>query len=156
MNPMLLFRGDSLKDGLIEQERNPLMRLALRLVGSSLFKEYPYHELYFLDGAKRIRDRVKRAKVVYIGGVSTLESIEIALREFEFVQLGRALWKDPAFVNHARSDPHYVNGCTHCNRCAALIGHPDGVRCVLNDSGHPAQQHDRTGLVGERRTGESR
>ena len=139
MNPMLLFRGDSLKDGLIEQERNPLMRLALRLVGSSLFKEYPYEELYFLKGAKRIRDRVKRAKVVYIGGVSTLESIEIALREFEFVQMGRALWKDPAFVNHARSDPHYVNGCTHCNRCAALIGHPDGVRCVLNDSDQPAQ-----------------
>ena len=134
MNPMLLFRGDSLKNGLIEHEKNPLMRLAMRMYGSSFFKEYPYQELYFLDGAKRVRDRVKRAKVVYVGGVSTLESIETALQEFEFIQMGRALWKDPAFVNHAQADPGYVNGCDHCNRCAALITHPDGVRCVTNDA----------------------
>jgi len=134
MNPMLLFRGDSIKDSLIEQEKSPRMRLGLRMVGNSMFKDYPYEELYFLEGAKRIRDRIKRAKVVYIGGVSTLESIEAALHEFEFVQMGRALWKDPHFVNNARANLGYVNGCNHCNRCAALIGHPDGVRCVLNES----------------------
>ncbi len=132
MNPMLLFRGDSLMDGLLEQETNPIMRLGLKMVGPKLFREYPYKELYFLEGALRIRDRIKRAKVVYIGGVSTLESIETAMREFEFMQMGRALWKDPAFVNHARADRGYVNHCNHCNRCATLIGHPDGVRCVLN------------------------
>ncbi len=136
MNPMLLFRGDSLKDGLIENEKNPLMRLSLRMIGSKLFREYPYHELYFLEGAKRVRDRCKRAKVVYIGGVSTLESLETAMEEFEFVQMGRALWKDPHFVAHARENPYYVNGCNHCNRCAALIGHPDGVRCILNEGPH--------------------
>jgi 2,4-dienoyl-CoA reductase-like NADH-dependent reductase (Old Yellow Enzyme family) len=134
MNPMLLFRGDSLKDGLIETEKNPFMRLGLRVIGPKLFREYPYHELYFLEGAKRVRDRVKRAKVIYIGGVSTLASIETAMKEFEFVQMGRSLWKDPAFVNNAKSNPYYVNNCNHCNRCAALIGHPDGVRCVLNDA----------------------
>ena len=104
------------------------------MIGPTLFKEYPYQELYLLDGAKRIRDRIKRAKVIYIGGVSTLESIERAMQEFEFVQMGRALWKDPAFVNNAKKNPYYVNHCNHCNRCAALIGHPDGVRCVLNDA----------------------
>jgi 2,4-dienoyl-CoA reductase-like NADH-dependent reductase (Old Yellow Enzyme family) len=133
MNPMLLFRGDSLKDGLIEFEKNPMMRLGLRLIGPSLFRDYPYHELYFMEGAKRVRDRVKRAKVVYIGGVSTLESIETAMEEFEFVQMGRSLWKDPHFVNNAKANPYYVNDCNHCNRCAALIGHSDGVRCVMND-----------------------
>jgi 2,4-dienoyl-CoA reductase-like NADH-dependent reductase (Old Yellow Enzyme family) len=134
MNPMLLFRGDSLKDGLIETEKNPFMRMGLRIVGPSLFRDYPYHELYFMDGAKRVRDRVKRAKVIYIGGVSTLESIETALNEFEFVQMGRSLWKDPSFVNNAQKNPYYVNGCNHC---AALIGHPDGVRCVLSVDGAP-------------------
>jgi len=134
MNPMLLFRGDSIQPALIAQERSALMRLGLRMMGPSMFKHYPYRELYFLDGARRIRDRIRRAKVVYIGGVSTLESIETAMAEFEFIQMGRALWKDPGFVNHAKADPHYVNGCNHCNRCAALIGHPDGVRCVLNDA----------------------
>jgi 2,4-dienoyl-CoA reductase-like NADH-dependent reductase (Old Yellow Enzyme family) len=133
MNPMLYFRGDSLKDGLIENEKNPLLRLVLRMIGSSFFKAYPYEELYHMEGARRVRDRIKRAKVVYLGGVSTLESIEKAMQEFEFIQMGRALWKDPAFVNHAKADPDYVNGCDHCNRCATLIEHPDGVRCVLND-----------------------
>lgn len=133
MNPMLLFRGDSILPGLIRTEKNPLVRLGMRLVGARMFKHYPYEELYFLDGAKRVRDRVKRAKVCYIGGASTMESLETVMREFDFVQMGRALIKDPAFVQHAMADPNYVNGCDHCNRCATRITHPDGIRCVTND-----------------------
>jgi 2,4-dienoyl-CoA reductase-like NADH-dependent reductase (Old Yellow Enzyme family) len=132
MNPMLLFRGDSLVKGMIEQEKNPIMRLGLRLIGPSMFKSYPYHELYFLEDAKRIRDRID-AKLVYIGGASTLESLDATMGEFEFVQLGRTLVKDPALVNNAQANPSYVNGCNHCNRCATFIDHPDGIRCVLND-----------------------
>jgi 2,4-dienoyl-CoA reductase-like NADH-dependent reductase (Old Yellow Enzyme family) len=33
MNPMLLFRGDSLIPGMLEVETNPIMRLGLRLIG---------------------------------------------------------------------------------------------------------------------------
>lgn len=132
MNPMLLFRGESLATGLIENEKNPIVKLGLRLVAPLLFKAYPYEELYFLDGARRVRDRVK-CKLVYIGGASTLESLETVMREFDFVQMGRSLVKDPAFVNHAKADPNYVNGCDHCNKCAGMIDSPDGIRCVLND-----------------------
>jgi len=133
MNPMLLFRGDSLAKGMIELETNPIAKLGMKLIAPMLFKDYPYEELYFLEGAKRVRDRIKRAKLCYIGGVSTLKSLETVMREFDFVQMGRALIKDPAFVKHAAADPNYVNGCDHCNICATLISHPDGVRCVLND-----------------------
>jgi 2,4-dienoyl-CoA reductase-like NADH-dependent reductase (Old Yellow Enzyme family) len=62
-----------------------------------------------------------------------MQSLETVMREFDFVQMGRALIKDPAFVNHAMADPNYVNNCDHCNRCATLIVHPDGIRCVTND-----------------------
>jgi 2,4-dienoyl-CoA reductase-like NADH-dependent reductase (Old Yellow Enzyme family) len=133
MNPMLLFRGDSILPGLLKYEKNPLLRIGMRMVGPKMFKNYPYEELYFLDGAKRVRDRIKNAKVCYIGGASTMESLETVMREFDFVQMGRALIKDPAFVNHAMADPNYVNDCDHCNRCASIILHPDGVRCVSND-----------------------
>lgn len=132
-NPMLLFRGESLVKGMIENENNPFMRAGLRVIGPRMFREYPYRELYFLDGARRVRDRVKRAKVCYIGGVSTPESLETVMREFDFVQLGRALIKDPALVRHLAASTDYVNGCTHCNRCAAMIKNPAGIRCVLND-----------------------
>ena len=55
------------------------------------------------------------------------------MKEFDFVQMGRALIKDPALVKHAMADPDYVNDCDHCNQCATLILHPDGIRCVCND-----------------------
>lgn len=131
MNPMLLFRGDSLLEGMIEQEKNPLMRFGLRLVGPKLFRSYPYEEMYFLEHAKRIRERV-RCGVCYIGGVCTSESLRAAMREgFDFVQIGRALLFDPDLPAHAATDPAYVNGCTHCNRCATLIDAPGGIECVL-------------------------
>ncbi len=134
MNPMLLFRGDSLLPGMLKLEKSAVLRLGMRMVGKTMFKDYPYEELYFLEGAKRVRDRIKNAKLCYIGGTSTLESLETVMREFDFVQMGRALIKDPYFVKNAMADPeNYVNGCTHCNECATLILHPDGIRCTLND-----------------------
>jgi 2,4-dienoyl-CoA reductase-like NADH-dependent reductase (Old Yellow Enzyme family) len=133
MNPMLLFHGDTLLPGLIAVEENWITRMGMRIVGPRMFKDYPYKELYFLEGSKRIRDRIKRAKLCYIGGVCTMESLEIVMKEFDFVEMGRALLKDPAFVNHAMADPKYVNGCDHCNRCATLIFSRQGIRCVCND-----------------------
>ena len=132
MNAMLMFRGDSIVKGMIETETNRLMKMGLKLLGPHMFRDYPYEELYFLDGAKRVRDRVD-CKLVYIGGTSTVESLETVMREFDFVQLGRALIKDPAMVNNIRANRDYTNGCTHCNMCAGLISHPQGIRCVLND-----------------------
>jgi 2,4-dienoyl-CoA reductase-like NADH-dependent reductase (Old Yellow Enzyme family) len=131
MNPMLLFRGDSLQQGLIEQEKNPLMRLGLRLAGSRMFRDYPYQELYFLEQARRIRERVQ-CGVCYIGGVCTSESIARAMAEgFDFIQLGRSLLYDPDFPKRARADARHRNGCTHCNRCATLIEAEGGIHCVL-------------------------
>ncbi len=78
--------------------------------------------------------------MIYIGGCSTRESLDAIMNEgFEFVQLGRALIKDPDFVNNAQAKDNYVSGCIHCNRCVPLIDHPDGIRCVLNDK--PAKEH---------------
>ncbi|MEH6583388.1 MAG: NADH:flavin oxidoreductase [Halioglobus sp.] len=133
MNPMLMFRGDSIVHGMIATETNPIMKLGLKLMAPVIFKNYPYEEMYFLDGARRVRDKVD-CQVAYIGGTCTVESLETAMKEFDFVQLGRALLKDPALVNNLREQgAGYVNGCTHCNMCAGLIGHPEGIRCVIND-----------------------
>jgi 2,4-dienoyl-CoA reductase-like NADH-dependent reductase (Old Yellow Enzyme family) len=131
-NPMVYFRGDTLDKGLIEVEKNPIMKLGLKLMGPKMFRYYPYEELYFLEDAKKIRDRVN-CQMVYIGGCTDLESIEKVMAEgFDFIQLGRPLIKDPAFVNNAMADSNYTNGCTHCNRCATLIEAPGGVYCPLN------------------------
>ena len=131
-NPMMYFRGDTLEKGLIEVEKNPLMKLGLKIIGPRLFRYYPYQELYFLEDAKRVRERVQ-CQMVYIGGCTDIQSIEKVMQEgFDFVQLGRPLIKDPDFVKHAMADPDYKNGCTHCNRCASLIEAPGGIYCPLN------------------------
>lgn len=131
-NPMIYFRGDTLDKGLIEVEKNPIAKLGLRMIGSRMFRHYPYEELYFLEDAKKVRDRVQ-CQMVYIGGCTELSSIDTVMAEgFDFVQLGRPLIKDPAFVKHAMADQNYKNGCIHCNRCAALIEAPGGVYCPLN------------------------
>ncbi len=134
MNPMLLFRGDSLMPGLLEQEKNPIMRLGIRMAGKRMFREYPYEENYFLDAARRIREKVS-CGVCYIGGVCTSESIATVMAEgFDFIQLGRSLIFDPDFPRRAQEDPDHRNGCNHCNRCATLIDAPGGILCVLKPS----------------------
>jgi 2,4-dienoyl-CoA reductase-like NADH-dependent reductase (Old Yellow Enzyme family) len=134
-NPMVYFRGETLDKGLIEVERNPIMKLGLKLIGPKMFRYYPYEELYFLEDAKRVRDRVN-CQMVYIGGCTDVASLDKVMSEgFDFIQLGRPLIKDPAFVNNAIADPAYKNGCTHCNRCASLIEAPGGVYCPLNVEG---------------------
>ncbi len=130
MNPMLLFRGASMQKGLMAQEKSALMRWGMRMAGARFFKEYPYEELYFLDQARRVRERVECA-VCYIGGVCSAESISTAMAEgFDFIQLGRGLIYDPDFPNKVRADSTHVNGCSHCNVCATLIDAPGGVLCV--------------------------
>ena len=137
-NPMVYFRGDTLEKGLIEVEQNPIMKMGLKLIGSRMFHYYPYEELYFLDDAKRVRDRVN-CQMVYIGGCTDVASIEKVMSEgIDFIQLGRPLIKDPNFVKHAMSDRNYKNGCTHCNRCASLIEAPGGIYCPLNLEDAPA------------------
>jgi 2,4-dienoyl-CoA reductase-like NADH-dependent reductase (Old Yellow Enzyme family) len=129
-NPMLLFRGTNIRDGIMRAQTNPLMKLGVKLAGGKLFKDYPYEELFFLEHARRIRERVS-CGVCYVGGAATGASLETLMREgFDFVQLGRALLFDPDLPKHAAGDPTYVNGCTHCNECAVLIEDPDGIRCV--------------------------
>jgi 2,4-dienoyl-CoA reductase-like NADH-dependent reductase (Old Yellow Enzyme family) len=133
MNPMLMFRGDSIVNGMIKQEKNWLMKLGLKFLGPKMFKQYPYEETYFIEQAKNIVARVK-CKVVYIGGVCTNDGLErIMAAGFDFIQIGRGLIHDPDFVKNAQAETNYKNGCNHCNECASLIEAPGGIRCVLKD-----------------------
>ena len=90
--------------------------------------------MYFLEHAKRIRERVQ-CGVCYIGGVCDNDSIRTLMAEgFDFIQLGRSLIYDPDMPLKAQANASYLNPCTHCNRCATLIEAEGGVRCVLRDT----------------------
>ena len=132
-NVMKMFRGPSIHHGLIRQEKNIIAKTGFRLLGPKMFKEYPYHELYFKDEVQQIRDRVD-CQLAYIGGCSTMESLQTVMNMgVDFVQLGRPLLADPAYVNHAveaiTKGEGYDSGCTHCNECVAYIDAVGGIRC---------------------------
>jgi 2,4-dienoyl-CoA reductase-like NADH-dependent reductase (Old Yellow Enzyme family) len=130
MNPMIMFRGDNILQPMIKAEKNPLMKLILKLVGPSMFRNYAYNELYFLEHAKRIRDAVQ-CNMVYVGGASTNQSFETLMREgFDFVQLGRSLLSDADLPNQAAQNPNYKSRCVHCNECVATIESENGIHCT--------------------------
>lgn len=129
MNPMLMFRGESILPALLRHEKNRLMRLILRILGPSMFRSRPYHELYFLKYAKRIRDAVS-CKMIYIGGASTNESFSTLMEQgFDFIQLGRSLLADPDLASQAEKNSHYKSRCIHCNECVGTIESDEGVHC---------------------------
>jgi len=132
-NSMYMFRGDSIAKGMMAMQENKLTKTALKVMGRFMWKHYDYTPTYFLEASLKIKEAVS-CPVIYIGGCSTRADIErVFAAGFDFVQLGRALIKDPDFVKNAQSDPAYDSGCTHCNYCVPLIQHAEGIRCVLND-----------------------
>lgn len=131
-NPMLLFHGDSILPGLLSYEKNPFTRLGMKMVAKTMFRDYPYHELYLKKAALKLKEIVS-CPVIYIGGATTIESFEELMNDgFDFVQSGRPLLRDFDMPNHIKSlGKNYINGCTHCNQCAPLMNDPEGIRCVL-------------------------
>jgi len=124
---------------MIAMQKSLMVKAALWCLGPIMWKKYPYYELYLLERAKAVKAAVS-CPVIYVGGCSTRESLDKVFEAgFDFVQLGRPLIKDPAFVKNAQAIPDYDSGCTHCNFCVPLIEHPDGIRCVLNDPEPNAQ-----------------
>ncbi|CAA0110682.1 NADH oxidase [Zhongshania aliphaticivorans] len=129
MNPMLMFRGDSILPSLLKYEKNRLMRFILRLMGKKMFPSLPFYEMYLLEQAKRIREVVK-CKMVYIGGASNGDNFtQILDSGFDFIQLGRTLLADPDLPQKLAAKPHYKSRCTHCNQCVGTIESPQGIHC---------------------------
>ncbi|MBQ0760126.1 MAG: NADH:flavin oxidoreductase [Zhongshania sp.] len=129
MNPMLMFRGDSILPSLLRYEKNRFMRLILRLMGRKMFPAMPFHDMYLLEQAKRLRKAVK-CKMIYIGGAVSGENFKHILDAgFDFIQLGRGLLADPDLPTKLAEKPGYTSRCNHCNQCVGTIASPLGIHC---------------------------
>jgi 2,4-dienoyl-CoA reductase-like NADH-dependent reductase (Old Yellow Enzyme family) len=59
---------------------------------------------------------------VYVGGlVSRTKIDEVLHKGFEFVQMGRALLNEPAFVNRMQQEEQARCACRHSNYCIARM-----------------------------------
>ena len=130
MNPMLMFRGENMLPTMLATEKSLLMRLILRLAGKSMFRDYPYTDLYFLEQAKRIREAVN-CQLVYIGGATGNDNFaDLMDAGFDFIQLGRSLLSDPELPNRSARDAGFKSRCVHCNECVGTIESPQGIHCT--------------------------
>jgi len=129
-NPMFLFRGDGPRRDFAAHL--PLfLRLGFKLVGRKFMPDTPFEEAYFEPLARRFKDALD-LPVILLGGINKRETIEQALEEgFAFVQMGRALLREPDLLEKMQDGSQTEGICIHCNRCMPSIY--TGTRCVLID-----------------------
>jgi len=132
--PLMMLRGKVPTWMMAFNQTNPFQVLGLLMFGRFMVQEYKFEELFLLENARKIREAVK-IPVVLIGGVCSTDNMETAMNEgFEFVQVGRAIIKDPDIVNKMQRGEVQASDCDHCNRCVAAMDR-DGVRCVTVTDG---------------------
>jgi 2,4-dienoyl-CoA reductase-like NADH-dependent reductase (Old Yellow Enzyme family) len=132
--PLYMMRGNVPTMDMAANQQSPLMRLGLILFGRFMVQEYPFERMFLLEGARKIKDAV-RIPVVYIGGVTSADDMERAMAEgFGFVEVGRAIVRDPDFVRKVRAGEVRESDCDHCNRCIASMD-AGGVYCVADERG---------------------
>ncbi len=109
-----------------------MTRMGMLLFGRFMVQRYPFEPLFLLEGAVRLRQAVS-IPVVYVGGVLSLADLERAMETgFEFVEVGRAIVKDPEFVHKLQSGALEASDCDHCNRCIATMD-AGGVYCPAEE-----------------------
>jgi len=68
--------------------------------------------------------------LILLGGITRLDTITSAVDDgFSFVQLGRALLREPELLLEMRKSPDHESLCIHCNKCMPTIY--TRTRCVL-------------------------
>lgn len=126
--PMYVMRGEMPIYAMTYYMKQLWLKYGVRLAGRFMIPSVPYRPLYFLDDALRFRRELK-LPLVYVGGVTSRRALEdlVDCHGFEFVQMGRALLRDPAFVGKVRSlvesgsDDDLDCGCDHVNYCIARM-----------------------------------
>lgn len=120
--PMYVMRGRMPIYSMTYYMKQLWLKYGVRLAGGMMIPSETFSPLYFLEDAKRFRD-VLKLPLVYVGGVVSREGADRVLDKegFDFVQMGRALLNDPAFVNRMREDERCVSGCDHVNYCIARM-----------------------------------
>ena len=136
-NPMYLFRGDP---PIAEMAATfpPRLRVGLKLAAKRFFVSYPFEEAYFLPYARQFRAALDMP-LVLLGGINRPDTVRAALDEgFDFVQMGRALLREPDLVARWQKGDLHEGLCIHCNKCMPTIY--TGTHCVL------VAPEDRAGL----------
>ncbi len=130
--PLYMLRGDVPVREMAAVQPGLAARVGLRCFGRVFVPRVPYADLFFLEGARRIREAVS-IPVTYVGGVRTRAQIaSLATEGFTLVALGRPLIAEPDLVARMARRETERSICEPCNLCIAEMDR-GGVRCPRED-----------------------
>ena len=116
--PMYVMRGAMPIRTLTHYMTSWWLKLVVKMAGRMMIPTVPFQEAYFLQDALKFREALPQAKLVYVGGLVSLEKINEVLDDgFDAVQMGRALLNEPAFVNRMKEEDNARCSCKHSNYC---------------------------------------
>lgn len=120
--PMYVMRGKMPIHTMTHYMEQPWLKYAVRMFGDIMVPKHEFKPLYFLDQARMFRKELKMP-LVYVGGVTSREDADKIIDEegFDFLQMGRALLNDPAFVDKMANDKDSKSECEHLNYCIARM-----------------------------------
>ena len=132
--PMYVMRGEMPIYTMTYYMRQWWLKYGVRMFGKFMIPKAPFKPLYFLDDARVFRSEL-RLPLVYVGGVVDGEGMDKVLTEgFDFVQMGRALLREPDFINRLSREAAHHCGCEHVNYCIArMYSREMACHCRLND-----------------------
>lgn len=148
--PFMMLRGNVPTLEFVAADKSFMRRFGLLFFGRFMVQEYHYNDLFLMQDALKIVKAVK-IPVILVGGVCSVNDLETAMSAgFEFVEIGRAIIKDPDIVNKWQKGEAMASDCDHCNRCVAVMnGGP--VYCVCNTKGPLKRRFQPSGWPGTRR-----
>ena len=119
--PMYVMRGEMPIRSMTYYMASRWLKYGVRMAGKWMIPGIPFKEAYFLDDALKFRKEIKMP-LVYVGGLVSREKIDEVLDcGFEAVQMARALFNEPGFVNRMRAEENARCGCRHSNYCIARM-----------------------------------
>ena len=120
--PMYVMRGKMPIHTMTHYMDQAWLKYSVRMFGDIMVPKHEFKPLYFLDQARMFRKELKMP-LVYVGGVTSREDADKIIDEegFEFLQMGRALLNDPAFVDKMKKDGSHRSECEHLNYCIARM-----------------------------------
>ncbi len=119
--PMYVMRGKMPIRTMTYYMDNFWLKTGVRMAGNLMIRPVPFSEAYFLEDALVFRSALKMP-LIYVGGlVSRAKIDEVLDHGFEAVQMGRALLREPDFVNRMRREADARCDCRHSNYCIARM-----------------------------------
>jgi 2,4-dienoyl-CoA reductase-like NADH-dependent reductase (Old Yellow Enzyme family) len=127
--PFHMLRGEVPVRRMVRNEASWVRRMGLAMFGRAIVRAYPFEPTYYLREGTPIA-RALGIPAVLVGGVCDLDDLERAREAgFSFVQMGRAIIRDPRFPERLSRGEVTGSDCDHCNRCVAAMD-KGGVHCV--------------------------